>query len=169
MCADHAAPNNATTCTTEGPGGADVADYSADATPGIAFEAPIRWLQNMMVSLDAHTPADDCDHDGDGDHGCPNGQYAPGAADQLTRGPVLDVVLDQEAKLQIYAAKVRFDADHTMCSTTLDGDCHDITRTLTVPTGGRSSPTWTSRTPDARLTCSASPARATSPTTLSTA
>jgi hypothetical protein len=134
VCADNAAPNDATTCTTEGPGGTDVADYSADATPGIGFAAPTRWLQNTMVSLDAHTPADDCDHDGDGDHGCPNGQYAPGAADQLTRGPVLDVVLDQEAKLQIYAAKVRFDADHTMCSTTLDGGCHDITRTLTVPT-----------------------------------
>ncbi|MFZ0324899.1 MAG: hypothetical protein WAN48_12320, partial [Actinomycetes bacterium] len=134
VCADAAAPpTGGTSCTTEGPFGADVTDFSANAAPGIEFAVPAQWLQNTMVSLTAHPPTDDCDHDADGDPGCPNGTYDPGAPSQLTRGPVLDAVLDEEAKLQIYAAKTRFDAEHTMC-TTLDKDCHDITTTLQVTT-----------------------------------
>ena len=34
-------------------------------------------------------------------------------------------MLDEEAKLQIYAAKVRDDQNHSDCSTALDSDCHD--------------------------------------------
>jgi hypothetical protein len=137
VCADSSSPPNAaTTCTTVGPGGSHPVDFSSDASPGIEFAAPIRFVQNAMVNLSAHPPTDGCDHNGDGDPGCPNGNYAAyvgGATSQLTRGVILDVILDQEAKLQVYAAKTRFDASHLLCAT-IDPDCSTTTTTLHVNT-----------------------------------
>ena len=78
VCTNDAIPPTARTeCTTEGPGGSDVSDYSADATPGIAFDVPKRFIQRTMVNLNTRTPADGCEGDGDGDYGCPDGTYNP--------------------------------------------------------------------------------------------
>jgi hypothetical protein len=122
VCADDAnPPTPGTECTTED----GSSDYSADSSPGIALDIPKEFIQRTMVSLNARTPADGCEGDGDGDYGCPDGTYNPTKPSELTRGPILDRVLDEEAKLQIYAAKVRDDQNHSDCSTALDSDCHD--------------------------------------------
>ena len=87
-----------------------------------------------MVNLNTRTPADGCEGNGDGDYGCPDGTYNPDEPSELTRGPILDLVLDEEAKLQIYAAKVRDDQAHSDCSTSLDGDCHNRETLIFVDT-----------------------------------
>jgi hypothetical protein len=133
-------PTPRTECTTEGPGGSDVSDYSANATPGIQLDVPKRYIQRTMVNLNTRTPADGCEGDGDGDYGCPDGTYDPDKPQELTRGPILDRVLDEEAKLQIYAAKVRDDQNHSDCSTSLDSDCHSRETLIFVDTvRGRAS------------------------------
>jgi len=146
VCADpDSPPTEGTTCEVEGPFGTTVADVSLDSSPGIAYDAPHEFIQRTMVDLSARTPADGCDGTNpelrdDGTHddnvandGCPGGPFTVGEKPELTRGPILDFILNQEANLQITAAKTRFDANHTRC-TTLDPDCHSTTRTLAVNT-----------------------------------
>lgn len=133
VCADpDSPPTQGTTCKVEGPFGTTVPDVSLDSSPGIAYDAPHKFIQRTMIDLSARTPADGCEGDGDGDPGCPGGAFST-SNPELTRGPILDFILNQEANLQVAAAKTRFDANHTRC-TTLDPDCHSTTRTLTVNT-----------------------------------
>jgi hypothetical protein len=170
VCADpDSPPAPGTTCKVEGPFGTMVPDVSLDSSPGIAFDAPHEFIQRTMIDLSAGTPADGCDgtnpdrrddgmpDDNVANDGCPGGPFTVGEKPELTRGPILDFILNQEANLQVAAAKTRFDANRTLC-TTLDPDCHVTTRTLTVNTvRGIAHPTVPDTECTANVFCFADP------------
>jgi hypothetical protein len=142
VCADpDSPPTEGTTCKVEGPFGTMVADVSLDSSPGIAFDAPHRFIQRTMIDLSARTPADGCtgtDTDGDGvaRDGCPGGPFTVGEP-ELTRGPILDFILDEESDLQFLAGKTRRDANHTDCAGPVPftgSSCNQVTSTANVST-----------------------------------
>ena len=87
------------------PGG----DISDDSTPGIAFNAPIRWIYETLVRPDAF------------------------GAPTTKRGPLIDHFVDLQADLQESKAKIDFDKAWTDCLI-IDPDCYVVTKTLTVNT-----------------------------------
>jgi hypothetical protein len=92
VCADpDQPPTPGTRCTVEAGGEEDVPDISTDATPGVQLEVPVRFLQQTMIDLTAHTPADGCEGDEDGDPGCPDGTFSHDG--ELARGLALDTFL----------------------------------------------------------------------------
>ena len=96
--------------------GTDCDDKSDDITRGIPFAAPNTFIYDTFIDPAAKLPVGTCgdklDDDGDGtpDDGCPGGPYTVGKEPEPQRGAMLDYFLDQEADLQIEAAKLRFGA-----------------------------------------------------------
>jgi hypothetical protein len=142
VCADpDSPPTEGTTCRVEGPFGTMVPDVSLDSSPGITFDAPHKFIQRTMIDLSARTPADGCDaSDPDGDgvirDGCPGGPFSVGEP-ELTRGPILDFILDEESDLEFLAGKTRRDANHTDCAAPVPltgSSCDKVTSTVNVST-----------------------------------
>ncbi len=94
-------------------------DISDDSTPGVAFNAPNRFIYEAMINPAARTPSgcgNGQDDDGDNvkDDGCPGSQYMVGEAEPL-RGPSINYFLDLQAEIEIERAKRADLAGFTNC------------------------------------------------------
>jgi hypothetical protein len=123
-------------------------DVSNDSTPGIAFDAPKRFLYDTLVDPSRQLPVGRCgdglDDDGDGtpDDGCPGGPFTVGDPEPV-RGPLIDYFLDLKSDLQIELAVARSDKAYDDCAL-IDWDCYERTATVTVDTvRGQRSGTYT--------------------------
>ncbi len=142
-------------------------DVSSDSTPGIAFDAPKEWLYDVLVNPSSPLPVGRCgdglDDDADGlaDDGCAGG--APYTRDdpEPVRGPLIDFFLDLQSDLQLEEAVLEADREREDCSTTVDPDCFDVTRSVTVQTvRGTRTDTFATTRCDANVFCVPSPADA---------
>lgn len=124
-------------------------DVSNDSTPGIAFNAPKRWVYDVLV--DPHQPlpvgrcGDGVDDDGDGtpDDGCPGGGPYSVEDPEPVRGPLIDYFLDLRSDLEIELAVARSDRSYDDCAL-IDPDCYERTATVTANTvRGQRSGTYT--------------------------
>lgn len=128
VCDPNAPPTRpGTTCTVPGQFNNPVPDVSLDSTPGVQLDAPIQWIQNVMISQGAPTPNNAC-IGAPATAGCPGGPYALGQG--VDRGFAIDYFLDLEAKLQVATARFRFDAITHNCSITLSASCSNVQVTL---------------------------------------
>ena len=84
-------------------------DVSDDSSPGVAYDAPIRWIYETLVR--------------------PDQPDAP----STNRGPLINFFWSLQANLQVEKAKLDFDKDHSDCAL-VDPDCDEVTHTLTVNT-----------------------------------
>jgi hypothetical protein len=87
------------------PGG----DVSDDSSPGVAYDAPIRWIYETLVR--------------------PDQPDAP----SRNRGPLINYFWSLQGDLQVEKAKLDFDEAWTDCAL-IDPDCYEIHHTLTVNT-----------------------------------
>jgi hypothetical protein len=136
-------------------------DRSNDSTPGIAYDAPKRFLYDSLVDPNAQLPVGRCDgadddHDGTADDGCPGGPFTVGDPEPV-RGPLIDYFLDLESDLQIQEAVAEADREREDC-TTVDPDCYSMTRTVTVNTvRGQRTGTYESTRCEADVFCVGDP------------
>src|SRR3954452_15231429 len=84
-------------------------DVSDDASPGVEYDAPIRWIYETLVR--------------------PDQPDAPSS----NRGPLINFFWNLQANLQVEKAKLDADKDHSDCAI-IDPDCYEVTHTLTVHT-----------------------------------
>jgi hypothetical protein len=84
-------------------------DVSDDSSPGVAYDAPIRWIYETLVRPDQFD--------------------APSAK----RGPLIDYFWGLQGDLQVEKAKLDFDRNWTDCAI-VDPDCYEIHHNLTVNT-----------------------------------
>ncbi len=124
-------------------------DVSSDSTPGIAFDAPMGWVYDVLVDPEQPLPVGTCgdgvDDDGDGiaDDGCPGGGPFTIDDPEPVRGPMIDYFLDLKSDLQIELAVARSDRDYDDCAL-VDPDCYERTATVTRDTvRGQRSGTYT--------------------------
>jgi hypothetical protein len=139
-------PPAGTTCLVTGFAGNLVPDISANSTPGIPFDVPANFINNVLVDINAPTPLSGCwagtpnaDPNGNGiaREGCPGGVYKlssdPGGVD-VQRGPALDRFYDLKAQLQVKAAMEQDRVDHNCLVNVPTTDCHHDTVTIPVST-----------------------------------
>jgi hypothetical protein len=84
-------------------------DVSDDSTPGVAYDAPIRWIYETLVR--------------------PDQPDAP----STNRGPLINFFWNLQANLQVQKARFDFDKNHSDCAI-IDPDCYERPHTLTVHT-----------------------------------
>lgn len=115
-------------------------DVSNDSTPAIAFDAPNRWIYDVLVDPHQPLPVGRCgdgvdeDEDGVADDGCPgSGPYTAGDGAEPARGPLIDYFLDLRSDLQLQRAVRRADRSYDDCAL-IDPDCYARTATVTVDT-----------------------------------
>ncbi len=115
-------------------------DVSNDSTPAIGFDAPKRWIYDVLVNPNRPLPVGRCgdgvDDDGDGqaDDGCPgSGPHTAGDDPEPIRGPLIDYFLDLKSDLQIQRAVAAADRSYDDCAL-IDPDCYERTATVTVGT-----------------------------------
>jgi hypothetical protein len=115
-------------------------DVSNDSTPAIAFDAPNRWIYDILVDPNQPLPVGRCedglddDEDGVADDGCPGGgPHTVGDDPEPVRGPLIDYFLDLRSDLQIQKAVRQADRSYDDCAL-IDPDCYERTATVTVGT-----------------------------------
>jgi hypothetical protein len=84
-------------------------DVSDDSSPGVAYDAPVRWIYQTLVR--------------------PDQPDAP----STNRGPIINFFWGLQGDLQVEKAKLDFDKNWTDCAI-IDPDCYEITHTITVNT-----------------------------------
>lgn len=115
-------------------------DVSSDSTPAITFDAPKRWIYDVLVDPHRPLPVGRCgdgvddDEDGRVDDGCPgNGPHTFGEDPEPVRGPLIDYFLDLKSDLQIQRAVRASDRSYDDCAL-IDPDCYSRTATVTIGT-----------------------------------
>ena len=115
-------------------------DVSSDSTPAITFDAPKRWIYDVLVDPHRPLPVGRCgdgvddDEDGRADDGCPgNGPHTFGEDPEPVRGPLIDYFLDLRSDLQIQRAVRAADRSYDDCAL-IDPDCYSRTATVTIGT-----------------------------------
>jgi hypothetical protein len=84
-------------------------DVSDDSSPGVAYDAPVRWIYETLVRTDQPD------------------------APSSKRGPLIDFFWGLQGDLQVEKAKLDFDKNWTDCAI-IDPDCYEIQHTLTIGT-----------------------------------